>query len=102
MSLCGQAPKAHSLAKPTFPISLTLLSLASITILLRFYSRYHARIALWWDDLCDVFALAFCIAFVATNIHMIKITHGYDMWFVNFDVINEFLVVRSSINQDLI
>ncbi|KAI9163611.1 hypothetical protein HJFPF1_05229 [Paramyrothecium foliicola] len=33
----------------------------------------------------------FCMSFVATNMHMINITEGHDLWFIEFGTITEFL-----------
>jgi hypothetical protein len=92
LNMCHKGPEYHPLAGPTFPISTTFLSLAGIAVLLRLYSRYHLQAKVWWDDLCDVIGLFFCTAFVGTNMHMIRLTHGYDLWFIEFDTITEFLL----------
>jgi hypothetical protein len=57
MTLCDRPPVAHALTHDTLPISATFLTLAGISVMLRFFSRYHMRAALWWDDACDILAL---------------------------------------------
>ncbi|KAK3314209.1 CFEM domain-containing protein [Apodospora peruviana] len=75
------------------PVFAAFLSFTLFAVTLRVAARVLTKAYFWWDDFCNLFALAGCIIFAALNIKSVDFGYGKDTWFVPFDHITEVLKI---------
>lgn len=75
------------------PVLSVFLGFAWFAVILRLLARLLTKAYFWWDDLCNLFAFAGCIAFSSLNIKQVDHGYGIDIWFVKFDDITMILRV---------
>ncbi|KAI0377676.1 hypothetical protein F5Y04DRAFT_263932 [Hypomontagnella monticulosa] len=79
---CGIEPTVdHSF----YPVFITFLILAAISLLLRIIARFQARLPMWWDDFFITLPFLGCICFMVIVIIITPRGFGTDIWAIHFD-----------------
>ncbi|KAK0713616.1 hypothetical protein B0T26DRAFT_367422 [Lasiosphaeria miniovina] len=86
--LCGnQATTDHAI----IPVVSVFLGLAVVAVVFRILARVLTKAYFWYDDLCNFFGMATCIAFTVLVILGALDGMGTDIWFVPFDKVTSVL-----------
>ncbi|VUC25935.1 unnamed protein product [Clonostachys rosea] len=87
-SLCGVEPEVDYSFVPIF---IAFVVIAGIAVILRLAARFIKSANIWWDDICNIGALALCVAFTGVAFYIKDIGFGVDIWGVEPENITKIL-----------